>query len=223
MSQTTWHAATRVDESKRITNDLLEEAGVLPERFESETGPVTLLDMFGPHDTLITYNWMFGPKRTRPCPMCSALLGAYDGEVPDILQRVGFAVIGRAPIDRLAAFTPGPAAGFAPSVTSSGGHTPAQAPVQLTRPPASGGNWYRVRPRPSTTTRPRPPTTRVPIVIFDATGHGVLQVGTVEVRVRILPLTEDTPADATVFRVVALSGRAMYVTGTVADPPPAGR
>src|SRR5476651_2732030 len=72
--------------------------------FESEHGPATLSHMFGDHDTLITYNWMFGPKRERPCPMCASLLSAFDGEMPDILQRVAIGMIARGPIERLVAF-----------------------------------------------------------------------------------------------------------------------
>jgi predicted dithiol-disulfide oxidoreductase (DUF899 family) len=80
--------------------------GAVPEdyRFEGERGPATLSQLFGRHDTLVTYNWMFGPRRERPCPMCTSLLSALDGEMPDILQRVGFAVIARSPIERLVAF-----------------------------------------------------------------------------------------------------------------------
>jgi predicted dithiol-disulfide oxidoreductase (DUF899 family) len=73
-------------------------------RFIGERGPVTLSQMFGDHDTLVTYNWMFGPQRERPCPMCTSLLSACDGEMPDILQRVAFAVIARSPIERMLAF-----------------------------------------------------------------------------------------------------------------------
>jgi predicted dithiol-disulfide oxidoreductase (DUF899 family) len=84
----------------------LPPGGAVPEdyRFDGEAGPVTLSEMFGDHDTLVTYNWMFGPQRARPCPMCTSLLSAYDGEMPDILQRVAFAVIARAPIEKLVAF-----------------------------------------------------------------------------------------------------------------------
>jgi predicted dithiol-disulfide oxidoreductase (DUF899 family) len=84
----------------------LPPGGAVPQdyRFEGEHGPVTLSAMFGEHDTLVTYNWMFGPARERPCPMCTSLLSAYDGEMVDILQRVAFAVIARAPIERLVAF-----------------------------------------------------------------------------------------------------------------------
>jgi len=47
---------------------------------------------------------MFGPQRERPCPMCTSLLSAWDGEVPDVQQRVALAVVARSPIQRLLAF-----------------------------------------------------------------------------------------------------------------------
>jgi predicted dithiol-disulfide oxidoreductase (DUF899 family) len=72
--------------------------------FQGEDGPVHLADLFGSHDTLVVYTWMFGPQRERPCPMCTSLLSAWDGETPDIAQRVGFAVTARSPIDTLKAF-----------------------------------------------------------------------------------------------------------------------
>lgn len=73
-------------------------------RFQGEAGPVTLADLFGHHQTLILYTYMFGPQRERPCPMCTSLLSAWDGEVPDIQQRAAFAVIARSPIEKLTAF-----------------------------------------------------------------------------------------------------------------------
>src|SRR5215207_7191297 len=73
-------------------------------RFESEAGPRGLAELFGDKPTLVTYNWMYGPQRERPCPMCTSLLSGLDGEMPDILQRVAFAVIARSPIARLVAF-----------------------------------------------------------------------------------------------------------------------
>jgi predicted dithiol-disulfide oxidoreductase (DUF899 family) len=72
--------------------------------FEGEAGPVHLADLFGAHDTLVVYTYMFGPQRERPCPMCTSLLSAWDGETPDIAQRVGFAVTARSGIDKLKAF-----------------------------------------------------------------------------------------------------------------------
>jgi predicted dithiol-disulfide oxidoreductase (DUF899 family) len=72
-------------------------------RFTSEHGPVTLREMFGPHDTLIIYSYMFGPQRQRPCPMCTSVLAAWDHKVPDIEQRVALAAVARSPIERLVA------------------------------------------------------------------------------------------------------------------------
>ncbi|WP_454903705.1 DUF899 family protein [Variovorax gossypii] len=92
----------RVAEMRRA----LPPGGVVPHDyvFQGADGQVKFSELFGKHGTLITYNWMFGPKRERPCPMCTSLLSAYDGEMPDILQRVAFAVIATSPIDRMTAF-----------------------------------------------------------------------------------------------------------------------
>ena len=65
---------------------------------------LSFADLFGNKDTLVVYNYMYGPQREQPCPMCTSLLSAWDGEVPDIQQRVAFAVIARSPIERLVAF-----------------------------------------------------------------------------------------------------------------------
>lgn len=72
--------------------------------FEGENGTVSFADLFGDKNTLVVYSYMFGPQRERPCPMCTSLLSAWDGEVPDIQQRVALAVVARSPIERLKAF-----------------------------------------------------------------------------------------------------------------------
>jgi predicted dithiol-disulfide oxidoreductase (DUF899 family) len=73
-------------------------------RFEGEGGPCDFAGLFGDKDTLVAYSFMFGPERERPCPMCTNLLGALEGNAADIRQRVALAVIARSPIGRLAAF-----------------------------------------------------------------------------------------------------------------------
>lgn len=65
---------------------------------------VGLIDLFGNHDTLVTYFWMFGPQRERPCPMCTAWIGAVNGNGTDIAQKVSLRIIGRSPIERQLAF-----------------------------------------------------------------------------------------------------------------------
>jgi predicted dithiol-disulfide oxidoreductase (DUF899 family) len=117
-------------ELRRLTERVAEQrralplGGEVPEdyRFEGENGPVTLSQLFGRHDTLITYSWMFGPQRERPCPMCTCLLGAINGEVPDILQRVALVIVARSPIERLTAFKQERGWRYLP-VVSSGGNT----------------------------------------------------------------------------------------------------
>jgi predicted dithiol-disulfide oxidoreductase (DUF899 family) len=102
----------------------LPPGGAVPQDyvFEGAEGPVKLSELFGRHATLIVYNWMFGPQRERPCPMCTSLLSAYDGEMPDVLQRVAFAVVGRGPIGKLLAFAKERGWRYLP-IVSSGGNT----------------------------------------------------------------------------------------------------
>ena len=73
-------------------------------RFTGENGEMNFEDLFGDKETLVLYTYMFGPQRDRPCPMCTSLLSAWDGEAPDITRRVGLAVVARSPIERLLAF-----------------------------------------------------------------------------------------------------------------------
>lgn len=75
-----------------------------PYRFVGESGTTDLAGLFGDKQTLIVYSFMFGPQRERPCPMCSVLLGAWDGEARDIEQRAALAIVARSPIERLVAF-----------------------------------------------------------------------------------------------------------------------
>ncbi|MBC8037394.1 MAG: DUF899 family protein [Rhizobiales bacterium] len=73
-------------------------------RFEDENGPVRFADLFADKQTLAVYSYMFGPQRERPCPMCTSLLSAWDGEAQDVGQRIALAVVARSPMQRLAAF-----------------------------------------------------------------------------------------------------------------------
>jgi predicted dithiol-disulfide oxidoreductase (DUF899 family) len=73
-------------------------------RLVGEEGPLVFGHLFGAKDTLVAYSFMYGPERRRPCPMCTALMSAWDGEALDIGQRVSFVMIARSPIDRLVAF-----------------------------------------------------------------------------------------------------------------------
>ena len=93
----------RVSETRRSLPD-----GPLIEkdyRFKDMNGDeVGLADLFGNHETLITYLWMYGPVRDRPCPMCTNLLGPLDANAKDLMQRVALVVLGRSSVERQLAF-----------------------------------------------------------------------------------------------------------------------
>lgn len=74
-------------------------------RFKDEQGfDVGLKDLFGDKDALVTYFWMYGPERERPCPMCTNWLGAVNGNAADIKQRVALKILDRSPVERQFAF-----------------------------------------------------------------------------------------------------------------------
>jgi predicted dithiol-disulfide oxidoreductase (DUF899 family) len=82
----------------------LPAGGEVPEdyRFVAEDGlEVRLSDLFGEHDTLVVYSYMFGPEREAPCPMCTSFMGGFDHKIDDIRQRVAIAFTARSPIERL--------------------------------------------------------------------------------------------------------------------------
>ena len=74
-------------------------------RFKDANGSeLGLIDLFGSQGSLVTYFWMFGPQRERPCPMCTNWLGAVNGNAADIKQRVALKILGRSPVERQLAF-----------------------------------------------------------------------------------------------------------------------
>lgn len=74
-------------------------------RFRDDAGAeVGLIDLFGAHDTLIAYFWMYGPQRERPCPMCTNWLGSVNGNAADVKQRASLKILGRSPVERQKAF-----------------------------------------------------------------------------------------------------------------------
>jgi len=74
-------------------------------RFKDEQGfEVGLVDLFGDKDTLVSYFWMYGPQRERPCPMCTNWLGSVNGNAADIKQRVALKIFGRSSVERQFAF-----------------------------------------------------------------------------------------------------------------------
>ena len=89
-------ARRRARREPRVTQDY---------RFTDEEGrEVGLLDLFGPHETLVTYFWKYGPHRDRPCPDCTRRLDPLEANARALSQRVGLVVLGRSPAPRQRAF-----------------------------------------------------------------------------------------------------------------------
>lgn len=104
--------AEEIEVRRRLTS-LARQRQLLPDgpavtkdyRFKDENGAnVGLADLFGDRASLVTYLWMYGPDRERPCPMCTNLLGAVNGNAEDIKQRTAFKILGRSSVERQKAF-----------------------------------------------------------------------------------------------------------------------
>lgn len=72
--------------------------------FIGANGEAGFPDLFGRHDTLLIYSFMYGPDSERPCPMCTNLLGPLAANGADIRQQLALAVVARSPYERVAAF-----------------------------------------------------------------------------------------------------------------------
>jgi predicted dithiol-disulfide oxidoreductase (DUF899 family) len=73
-------------------------------RFQTEQGPSDLAGLLGDNQTLAVYSYMFGPQRQRPCPMCTNLLDAWDGNALDVGRNLSLVVVARSPIETLSAW-----------------------------------------------------------------------------------------------------------------------
>lgn len=93
----------RHTERVAVQRRALPPGGKVPQNyaFVGENGPVKFSDFFGDKQTLAVYSYMFGSRRAQPCPMCSSLMAAWDGEAPDVEQRMSLVMVARSPIERL--------------------------------------------------------------------------------------------------------------------------
>ncbi|HWT12081.1 MAG TPA: DUF899 family protein [Allosphingosinicella sp.] len=68
---------------------------------------VKLSELFGEHQTLLLYSYMFGPERDSPCPGCTHLLDCIDGAARHVARRAALYAVAKSPIARLAAWAHG--------------------------------------------------------------------------------------------------------------------
>lgn len=76
----------------------------LTELADGHERTVRLSELFGEHDTLFLYGYMFGPAMDEPCPMCTSILDGLEGNAPQIGERIALAAVAGAPIRRLVEF-----------------------------------------------------------------------------------------------------------------------
>jgi len=115
----------RLTETVAESRRALPQGGAIPEDyvFDAAEGQVRLSHLFGGgKDSLAIYSFMFprdpgdttpGPRSGRtallplaegPCPSCVALLDQLDGMVEHATQLVNFAVVAKAPVERVLTF-----------------------------------------------------------------------------------------------------------------------
>ena len=89
----------RVEQQRRA----LPPGGVVSKdyRLHGEHGELGFTELFGDKQTLAIYSFMYGPQRQQPCPMCSSLMSAWDGESLDVEQHIALVMVARSPIERL--------------------------------------------------------------------------------------------------------------------------
>src|SRR5215510_3673686 len=66
---------------------------------------VRLSELFtSPDRSLVIYQFMFGKKQTRACPMCTAWIDGYNGVAHHLAQNVDFAIVAAADPSTLRAY-----------------------------------------------------------------------------------------------------------------------
>lgn len=88
-----------------VTQDYVFEEGALDLADRAAVRQVKMSDLFQPgKESLILYNFMYGPRMEHPCPMCTSLLDSLDGSVLHATQRINFAVVAKSPVQRIREF-----------------------------------------------------------------------------------------------------------------------
>jgi predicted dithiol-disulfide oxidoreductase (DUF899 family) len=83
----------------------LKEDYVFRRANEGQVGEaVKFSELFGDHDTLLLYSFMFGPSWDKPCPSCTSLVDGFDRSWYQVTRDAAFVAIAKAPAERIAAW-----------------------------------------------------------------------------------------------------------------------
>src|SRR5438132_876941 len=88
-----------------IMEDYVFEEGAAELNDTDRVHVTSLSELFAPgKDTLIIYNFMYGPAMEVPCPYCTSILDGLDRVAPHAGQRINLAVVAKSPIPRIREF-----------------------------------------------------------------------------------------------------------------------
>src|SRR6202044_2875388 len=74
-------------------------------RFETESGPKTLTDLFDGRSQLVVYHFMFGPEYEAGCTVCSSIADSFNGVLSQLKARdMTMICVSRAPLEKLLAY-----------------------------------------------------------------------------------------------------------------------
>ena len=93
------------------------------ERLSPTGSPETVRfsELFAPDkDSLLVYNFMYGPAMEKPCPMCTAIIDGLDVNYRHVNQRANLVVVARSPIDRIQDFARSRGWSTVPFLSSAG-------------------------------------------------------------------------------------------------------
>ena len=80
----------------------LKEDYVFERASEGQVGQkVKFSDLFGQHDTLLLYSFMFGPNWDKPCMSCTSLMDGFDRAWYSVSRNAAFAAIAKAPAEKI--------------------------------------------------------------------------------------------------------------------------
>jgi predicted dithiol-disulfide oxidoreductase (DUF899 family) len=93
------------DDLSRQRRELPWEKVDQPYAFDSPSGEVTLVELFGSRSQLVVYHFMFSPEWDEGCPHCSFWADNFNGIDVHLNHRdVSFVAISRASLDKIEAF-----------------------------------------------------------------------------------------------------------------------
>ena len=134
----------RAEEAVAVRRRELPLGGEVPTDyiFDSAAGAVTLSELFGDKDTLFLYSFMFLPEGDdplgRPCPSCTSIIDAVDGEAQHLESMIAIAASAKVPAPAVHGAC-GAARLVAPAPALVGGLAPTTPITTLRRPTAASG------------------------------------------------------------------------------------